>query len=102
MFEVRMIRNETFRDGICVYADIIDLDAGTFTREEYGEVVESRPLTVEERQMYGPQPLDATGALATLLAVTGTVSVEDAANAVGLTTDDLIHEAQAWAMFGLS
>jgi len=45
------------------------------------------------------QPLDSTGALATLLAVTGTVSVDDAANAVGLTVDDLVHEAQAWAAF---
>lgn len=45
-----------------------------------------------------PQPLDATGALATLLAVTGTVSVEDAANAVGLAPADLINEAQAWAV----
>jgi hypothetical protein len=44
-----------------------------------------------------PRPLDATGALATLLAVTETVTVADAANAVGLTADDLIHEAEAWA-----
>jgi hypothetical protein len=47
-----------------------------------------------------PQSLDPTGALATLLAVTGTLTVEDAANAVGLTPDDLIHEAQAWAAAG--
>lgn len=46
----------------------------------------------------GPQPLNASGALATLLAVTGTLTVEDAANAVGLTADDLIAEAQAWAV----
>ena len=44
-----------------------------------------------------PQPLDATGALATLLAVTETVTVADAANAVGLTADDLVAEAEAWA-----
>jgi len=43
-----------------------------------------------------PEPLDAIGALATLLAVTGTLTVEDAANAVGLTPDDLVTEAQAW------
>jgi hypothetical protein len=36
-------------------------------------------------------------ALATLLAVTGTVTVQDAANAVGLAADELIHEAEAWA-----
>lgn len=41
-------------------------------------------------------PLDAVGALATLLAVTGAVTVQDAANAVGLTAQDLINEALAW------
>lgn len=45
-----------------------------------------------------PPPLDAAGALATLLAVVGNVTVEDAANAVGLTPDDLVREAQAWAV----
>jgi len=44
-----------------------------------------------------PQPLDGVGVLATLLAVVGSVTVEDAANAVGLRPQDLIHEAQAWA-----
>ena len=43
-------------------------------------------------------PLDPTGALATLLAVTEVLDVDDAANAVGLTADDLVAEAQAWAM----
>jgi len=41
--------------------------------------------------------VDGVGVLATLLAVVGSVTVEDAANAVGLTPQDLIHEAQAWA-----
>jgi hypothetical protein len=45
-----------------------------------------------------PSPLDPTGTLATLLAVVGTLDVDDAANAVGLTADDLVAEAQAWAM----
>jgi hypothetical protein len=43
-------------------------------------------------------PLDPTGALATLLAVTEVLTVEDAANAVGLTPADLVAEAEAWAM----
>jgi hypothetical protein len=47
-----------------------------------------------------PVPLDPTGALATLLAVVGTLTVEDAATAVGLTPDDLVTEAQAWAAAG--
>ena len=42
-------------------------------------------------------PLDAVGALATLLAVEEVVSVTDAANAVGLTPDQLVAEAEAWA-----
>lgn len=45
-------------------------------------------------------PLIAPAVLATLLAVVGTITVEDAANAVGLTPDDLTHEAQAWAAAG--
>jgi len=44
------------------------------------------------------QPLDAVGALATLLAVESVLTVEDAANAVGLTPQDLISEAEAWAV----
>lgn len=46
----------------------------------------------------GAPPLDPTGALATLLAVTETLTVTDAANAVGLTPADLVAEAEAWAM----
>lgn len=44
------------------------------------------------------QPLDPTGALATLLAVTGTLTVEDAANAVHLEPAALVAEAEAWAV----
>lgn len=40
--------------------------------------------------------LNTVGALATLLAVTNTPSIEDLANAVGLTPNDLIAEAKAW------
>lgn len=45
-----------------------------------------------------PRQLDKIGVLATLLAVTETVTVKDAANAVGLAPNDLIAEAQAWAV----
>jgi hypothetical protein len=45
-------------------------------------------------------PLDGSGVLATLLAVSGVLSVEDAANAVGLSPDDLVAEAEAWAVAG--
>jgi hypothetical protein len=47
-------------------------------------------------------PLDATGALATLLAVTSTLTVEDAANAVGLEPSKLTAEALAWAAASVS
>ncbi len=46
-----------------------------------------------------PSPLDCVGALATLLAVTEVVTVQDAANAVGLDPQALIDEAEAWAEF---
>ena len=46
-------------------------------------------------------PLEGPAVLATLLAVVGVISVEDAANTVGLTPDDLIAEAQAWAVGGV-
>ena len=42
-------------------------------------------------------PLDTLGVMATLNAVLGIWSLQDAANAAGLTPDDLIREAQAWA-----
>jgi hypothetical protein len=53
----------------------------------------------EEYELPDPPvaPLDATGALATLLAVESVLTVEDAANAVGLTPTDLVNEAEAWA-----
>jgi hypothetical protein len=43
-------------------------------------------------------PLDSIGVMATLNAVLGVWSLADAANAVGLTQQDLIAEAQAWAV----
>lgn len=44
-----------------------------------------------------PTPLDTLGVYATLNAVLGVWSLEDAANAAGLQPADLITEAQAWA-----
>jgi hypothetical protein len=43
-------------------------------------------------------PLDPTGVIATLNVVLGLWPIVDAANAVGLTPEDLITEAQAWAV----
>lgn len=95
-----MIRNELFRDGICIEADIYDLPNRWYQREENGVIVAERAMTLDEIRMVGPKPLDATGALATLLAVESVLSVNDAANAVGLTPQDLITEAESWAVAG--
>ena len=45
-----------------------------------------------------PAPLDPVGALAALLAVLGLASVDDAANAAGVTPQDLVNEAIAWGV----
>lgn len=44
------------------------------------------------------QPLDRVGALVTLLTVQGLLDINDAANAVQLAPEDLVKEAQAWAV----
>lgn len=46
------------------------------------------------------RPLDVNGVMATLNAVLGVWPLQDAANAVGLTPQDLITEAEAWAVAG--
>lgn len=43
-------------------------------------------------------PLDTAGVQATLNVVLGLWPIEDAANSVGLRPDDLIAEAQSWAL----
>lgn len=53
---------------------------------------------VEEYEIDTPQqPLQGVQIMATLNAVLGIWSLQDAANAVGLLPEDLIAEAQAWA-----
>jgi hypothetical protein len=64
-----IVRNETFQDGVCVYAEVIDLDGGTLTVEERGVVVSSRPLTPDEVAAYTPQPDARESALAKLQAL---------------------------------
>jgi hypothetical protein len=92
------MRNELFADGICIAADIYDLDSKIYSREELGVITITRPMTLQEWERYGPQPLDAVGVLATLLVVEGVLPITDAANAVHLTPQDLINEAHAWAV----
>jgi nitrate reductase NapAB chaperone NapD len=52
-------------------------------------------LQVETERTFGS--LDPLGALATLLAVVEVVTVQDSANAIGLTPEQLTAEAEAWA-----
>ena len=60
------------------------------------DMSEEQARTMYEELIHGPQPLDQAGSLATLLAVLSLATVEDAANAVGLTEQDLVNEAEAW------
>jgi hypothetical protein len=54
---------------------------------------------VEEYDVDDPQqPLEGVQIVATLNAVLGIWSLQDAANAVGLSPAELIAEAQAWAV----
>ncbi len=96
-----VIKNEDFDAvGAIIRRETIDLDNNTYELWVRGSVVEGpRPLTLEERKRWGPKPLDKVGAIATLLAVTGVVSLQDAANSVGLPQQWLIDEAMAWAAF---
>lgn len=43
-------------------------------------------------------PLDATGALATLLVVTEVIGLQDAANTIHQEPAHLIHEAESWSV----
>ncbi len=98
-----MITNYQDRFG----REVIDNGDGTFSAD--GITVQPMLGTIEdainvfdgmipEVWVEPRKPLDRVGALATLLAVTETLTVEDAANAVGLAPEDLIAEAEAWAV----
>lgn len=63
----------------------VDIDATS------GKIVHESEIEIPDT------PLDKIGVIATLLAVSGVVSVGDAANSVGLKPQDLIVEAQSWA-----
>lgn len=72
---------------------------GTGTVERYdptGALISSE--TVTGLPMFVYEPLDAAGALATLLVVLDIVPLADAANAVGQEPDHLVAEAEAWSL----
>lgn len=92
------MRNELYRDGKVIRAEVVDLAANTLYVEVDGVIVEGpRPLTAEERRTFGPPPLEGTALVATLNAVLGVWSLQDAANIAQLPEQALIDEAQAWA-----
>ena len=55
-------------------------------------------ITSQEAFEIPQQPLDSTGAFATLLVVKGVIGIDDASNALRLTPEDLTLEAEAWAV----
>ena len=57
-------------------------------------------MTPDELITWGRQPLDPTGSLAALLVVKGILTLEDAANVSQRRTEELVNEAQAWALGG--
>lgn len=55
-----MIRAEIYSNGVCVSAEVVDLEAGTFTLEEHAHAVSTRPLTADEVARYTPPAPVAT------------------------------------------
>ena len=90
---------ETWFEGVLVERTV-DHNDGTATRTTYdadGAVTSTETIT--GLPIVPPfEPLDATGALATLLVVDGVVALQDAANAIGEEPEHLVHEAQAWGV----
>jgi len=85
-------------DGAAVVEQTIDHGDGTGTHTVYapdGAVVSVETISVEVEQF---APLNATGALATLLVVTGALVLADAANAIGEEPAHLVAEAEAWSL----
>jgi hypothetical protein len=64
-----VIRNETFLEGVCIHAQVIDLDAGTLTIERDGQIQSVRPLTEDEVEQFTPKPDLRESAVAKLQAL---------------------------------
>jgi hypothetical protein len=61
-----------------------------------------RPWSESELVKREQKRLDKVGASMTLLVVLGLIPIEDAANALHLEEEDLVREAQAWAIVSQS
>lgn len=89
--------SNTYADG--TRETFEDHGDGTGTRTEYaadGTVTATE--TVAGLDPFVFPPLDATGALATLLVVTGALQLADAANAIHEEPAHLVAEAEAWSL----
>ena len=89
--------SNTYADG--TRETFEDHGDGTATHTEYaadGTVITTESVTGLDPFTY--PPLDATGALATLLVVTGALELADAANAIGEEPAHLVAEAEAWSL----
>jgi len=86
-------------DGVTVIARIVDNGDGTGVRYNYdadGNVTSQDDLTGLPVQTW--PAMDNAGALATLLVIEGTLTLEDAANSQRTVPDHLIAEAEAWSV----
>lgn len=93
------VATELAADGVTLLRTVDDNGDGTGTETIYdvdGSVVQTDALT--GLPVFAYPPLDATGALATLLVVEGVLPLQDAANAVHEETDHLVAEAEAWSL----
>lgn len=91
---------EYWADGSTLARTVQDLGDGTAVVSVYdqtGSLVSTETVTVTEPAQ---EPLDHAGALAALLACLNVVPVVDAANAVGVTPDQLEAEVLAWEVAG--
>ncbi len=60
--DLMIIRNETFVNGACIAAEVIDLTQGTIAREVNGAIVSTRALTPAEVAANTP-PVDVRAEL---------------------------------------
>jgi hypothetical protein len=63
----RMIESKIIENDVVVAVDLIDLDAGTVTRQVDGKTVSTRPVTAEDMTLFGPPQPSAEDRLNTLL-----------------------------------
>ena len=94
-----MTTRETWFEGVLVERTV-DHNDGTATVITYdADCTVTSTETITGLPIVPPfPPLDATGALATLLVVEGIVSLQDAANALHEEPAHLEHEALAWGV----